>query len=204
MKRPEYVSACVTACKKAINDEYNFDIEKDLHDLFSRSGFTDGYFEDKRGRNMFGYREKENVQSATKELLHKYASIYEKEQSRFTVNFNFSGTIGENAVLKASCNGKQVEVKSENLCEAPINRPIAVERIVDALKKCGGTQFEAGKVDIIGEVDYSLPISALNNMRRSALEILENEFSGISERKLYASPIPTVISSKNERKIYCR
>ena len=204
MKRPEYVSACVTACKKAVNDQYNFDIEKDLHDLFSRSGFTDGYFESKLGRNMFGYREKENVQSATKELLHKYASIYEKEQSRFVVDFTFSGAIGENAVLKASCNGKTTQVKSENLCEAPINRPISVERIADALKKCGGTQFEAGKVDIIGEVDYSLPISALNNMRRSTLEILENKFLGTSERKLYASPIPTEISSKNERKTYCR
>ena len=204
MKRPEYVSACVTACKKAINDEYNFDIEKDLHDLFSRSGFTDGYFEDKRGQDMFGYREKENVQSATKELLHKYASIYEKEQSRFTVDFTFSGAIGKNAVLVANCNGKQVKITSENLCEAPINRPIAVERIVDSLKKCGGTQFEAGKVEIIGEVDYSLPISTLNNMRRSALEMLEKELLGVCERKLYSSPIPTEIGSQNERKIYCR
>lgn len=204
MKRPEYVSACVTACKKAINDEYNFDIEKDLHDLFSRSGFTDGYFEDKRGRDMFGYREKENVQSATKELLHKYASIYEKEQSRFTVDFKFSGAIGKSAILVAICNGKTVEITSENLCEAPINRPIAVERIVDSLKKCGGTQFEAGKVEIIGEVDYSLPISTLNNMRRSALEMLEKELLGVCERKLYSSPIPTEIGSQNERKIYCR
>lgn len=204
MKRPEYVSACVTACKKAVNDKYNFDIEKDLHDLFSRSGFTDGYFEDKRGRDMFGYREKENVQSATKELLHKYASIYEKEQSRFTVNFTFSGAIGKNAVLVAECNGKKVEIASEMLCEAPINRPIAVERIVDSLKKCGGTQFEAGKVDIIGDVDYSLPVSALNNMRRSALEMLENEFLGTITRKISPAPIQTEITSQNERKIYCR
>ena len=204
MKRPEYVSACVTACKKSINDEYNFDIEKDLHDLFSRSGFTDGYYEDKRGRQMFGYREKENVQSATKELLHKYSSIYEKEQSRFTVDFTFSGAIGTNATLTATCNGKKAEIKSEMLCEAPINRPISVERIVDSLKKCGGTQFEAGKIDIVGEVDYSLPISALNNMRRSALELLENEFSGKITRKLFSAPIPTQICSKNARKIYCR
>ena len=204
MKRPEYVSACVTACKKAINDEYNFDIEKDLHDLFSRSGFTDGYYADKRGRDMFGYREKENVQSATKELLHKYASVYEKEQSRFTVEFTFSGAIGKNAVLMASCNGHKVEIDSEMLCEAPINRPISTERIVDALKKCGGTQFEAGKIEILGEVDYSLPISALNMMRRTALEMLENEFLGVTERKLLSAPIPTEIGSQNERKIYCR
>ncbi len=204
MKRPEYVSACVTACKKSAEGKYNFDIEKDLHDLFSRSGFTDGYFLDKRGRDMFGYREKENVQSATKELLNKYASIYEKEQSRFTVNFTFSGAIGENAVLTAECNGHKAEVISEMLCEAPINRPISTERIVDALKKCGGTQFQAGKIDISGEVNYSLPVSTLNMMRRNALETLENEFSGTITRKLFPSPITTEIQSKNERKIYCR
>ena len=67
-------SAVVSACKKSIDDNYTTLIKKDLADLFSRSGFTDGYYENTLGRDMFGYREKENVQSATKELLSKYAS----------------------------------------------------------------------------------------------------------------------------------
>ena len=205
MKRPEYVSACVTACKKSLTDDYNFDTEKDLRDLFSRSGFTDGYYENKRGREMFGYREKENVQSATKDLLNKYASVYEKEQSRFTVDFTFSGEIGKNAILTADFNGFKAEVQSEMLCEAPVNRAVPVERITDALKKCGGTQFLAGKIEVLGEVDYSLPVSALNMMRRKALEMLENKISGTkSERSILPQPTPTDITSKNERKIYCR
>ncbi len=204
MKRPEYVSACVTACKKSIEGKYNFDIQKDLADLFSRSGFTDGYFADKRGRDMFGYREKENVQATTKDLLSKYASIYEKEQSRFDVTFTFKGEIGKKAILLATCNGVTVSVESEMLCEVPINRPISAERITDALKKCGGTQFNPITIDILGEVNYSLPVSALNLMRRNALELLENKFSAIGERKLFPSPIPTEIQSNSEHKIYCR
>lgn len=204
MKRPEYVSACVTACKSSIKNEYNFDMEKDLHDLFSRSGFTDGYFENNLGRNMFGYREKENVQSATKGLLHKYASIYEKEQSRFTVDFTFSGAIDKKALLVANCQGKSVQVESESPCEAPVNRPISVERITDALKKCGGTQFDADNITINGEIDYSLPVSAINNMRRSALESLQEALLGECNKKVFPSPVATEILSQNEGKVYCR
>ncbi len=204
MKRPEYVSAVVSACKKSIDDNYTTLVKKDLADLFSRSGFTDGYYENTLGRDMFGYREKENVQSATKELFAKYSSIYEKEQSRFNVNFTFSGKIGENATLTAECNEHTVSVQSEMLCEAPINRPIAPERIHDALSKCGGTQFNAQSIEIIGEVDYSLPVSALNSMRRSVLELLQNKIMGKIERKLCSPPISTNIISRNERKYYCR
>lgn len=204
MKRPEYVSAVVSACKKSLNDTYTSLVRKDLSDLFSRSGFTDGYYENELGRDMFGFREKENVQSATKELLSKYASIYEKEQPRFGVHFIFSGKIGEKATLTAACNGHTVSVESEMLCEAPINRPISIERIQDALNKCGGTQFTAENVEIKGEVDYSLPVSALNSMRRSALDSLTALIPGQSERKLCPPPIPTNILSENQRKYYCR
>lgn len=204
MKRPEYVSAAVKACKKAAKGEYNFETEKDLHDLFSRSGFTDGYFKGQLGREMFGHREKENVQSATKELLNKYAVNYEKEAPRYKVTFKFGGAIGEKACVTAECNGHSVKTESEMLCEAPINRPISADRIKDALSKCGGTQFEAENVEILGEVDYSLPVSALNSMRRAVLEMLENEISGKAERRLFPSPVPTEIPSENRREIYCR
>lgn len=204
MKRPEYVSAVVSACKKSINDSYTSLVRKDLADLFSRSGFTDGYYENMLGRDMFGYREKENVQSATKELFAKYASVYEKEQSRFNVKFTFTGKIGEKARLTAVYENYIAAVESEMLCEAPINRAIAEDRIVDALKKCGGTQFNAESVEIKGEIDYSLPVSALNQMRRKALDFLTQAIIGNTERKICPAPLPTTILSRNERKYYCR
>lgn len=204
MKRPEYVSAVVTACKKSISGDYDYTVKKDLSDLFSRSGFTDGYYKKQLGREMFGYREKENVQSATKELLSKYASVYDKEQGRFNVRFTLEGKIGEKAKLTAECNGSNASTESEMLCEAPINRPISEERIKDALSKCGGTQFNAENVEIIGDIDYSLPISALNSMRRTVLELLENKIAGKKERVLFPVPVPTNIQSDNYREFYCR
>ena len=204
MKRPEYVSAAVKACKKSIKNEYNFDTQKDLMDLFSRSGFTDGYYQGKMGRDMFGFREKENVQSATKDLLSKYAINYEKELPRYDISFEFSGKIGEKARLLAKYENHIAIAESETLCEAPINRPIAEERVIDALKKCGGTQFNAKSVEIKGDIDYSLPVSALNGMRRQALELLEKSILGESERTINEPPVASYISSDNERNVYLR
>jgi putative protease len=204
MKRPEYVSAAVKACKKSIKDEYNFDTQKDLADLFSRSGFTDGYYQNKLGKDMFGYREKENVQATTKDLLSKYSINYEKELPRYDVEFEFSGKIGEKAVVIAKYNNLIVKAESEMLCEAPINRPISSERVIDALSKCGGTQFNAKSVEINGEIDYSLPVSALNFMRRSAISMLEKEILGESERALNDAPLPSNAKSNNDKDIYLR
>ena len=204
MKRPEYVSAAVKACKKSIKDEYNFDTQKDLMDLFSRSGFTDGYYQYKHGRDMFGYREKENVKSATKDLLSKYSINYEKELPRYDISFEFSGKIGEKAKLQARYENHIAIVESEMLCEAPINRPIAEERIVDALKKCGGTQFNAKNVEICGNIDYSLPVSALNQMRRQALSILTQSILGESERIINEPSAPSSIDAYDDKLFYLR
>ena len=204
MKRPEYVSAAVKACKKSVTNEYNFDTQKDLMDLFSRSGFTDGYYQDKLGRQMFGYREKENVQSATKDLLNKYSINYEKELPRYDISFKFGGKIGEKARLIAKYENHIAIVESDVLCEAPINRPIAEDRIVDALKKCGGTQFNAAKVEITGEIDYSLPVSALKQMRRKALEFLTGAILGESERTINEPSAPSNIDAYNDKILYLR
>ncbi len=204
MKRPEYVSASVKACKRSLEKNYDHSSKKDLQDLFSRSGFTDGYFNNQLGRNMFGYREKENVQATTKELLSKYAVNYEREEARFDVDFEFSGKLGEKATLYAKCNGHTISVESDVVCEVPINRPLQSERVIDALKKCGGTQFQCKNVKIANELDFSIPISVLNSMRRSALEKLEQAISMREGRVLSSPPIPTDIKSGNLKKIYCR
>ena len=49
MKRPEYVAAAVTAVKHAIAGVLDPADEAQLQSVFSRSGFTDGYFTDQRG-----------------------------------------------------------------------------------------------------------------------------------------------------------
>ena len=64
MKRPEYIAAAVTAVKKAINDAYSIKDEIMLKSVFSRSGFTQGYFNNEMNRDMFGTMQKDDVVAA--------------------------------------------------------------------------------------------------------------------------------------------
>ena len=68
MKRPEYVAAAVTACKKSLAGESAAEYEHTLGAIFSRSGFTSGYYNGALGRDMFGVRRKEDV-TAAKDVL---------------------------------------------------------------------------------------------------------------------------------------
>ena len=62
MKRPEYAAAAVNACVQARAGE-PYDL-RNLQDVFSRSGFTDGYLDGRRDLSMFGYRRYEDVTAA--------------------------------------------------------------------------------------------------------------------------------------------
>lgn len=67
--------------------------------------------------------------------------------------------------------------------ETPLNRPMTREDIVSRLSKTGDTPFNFDFVECnIGENVY-MPVSALNSLRRSACEKLENAIENSLERE---------------------
>lgn len=177
MKRPEYVAAAVTAAKESLDGTYTAKRKSDLEALFSRSGFTKGYFEEKLGRAMFGTRQKENVQSATAELLKSYAKLYEKPQGVRKIDFFFTAEPVKPASLTATCCGEQVTVFSEMPCAVAEHRALDAESVQKQLKKCGGTVFYAGDIACEIKENPALPVSSINAMRRAAFEALESRFT---------------------------
>ena len=171
MKRPEYVSAAVTACKNTVNGTPDEKLSRSLQAVFSRSGFTKGYFEGKLGKDMFGIRTKENVEDASG-VLSGLGKLYEKENPLIPVDFSFIFLPDSPMILTASALGKTICVEGSTPQPA-INRAITLEELRDRLSKCGGTQFFAENV----EIDFSdgLFVSAgeLNALRRNALSAIE-------------------------------
>ncbi|MGB4627552.1 MAG: peptidase U32 family protein, partial [Erysipelotrichaceae bacterium] len=54
MKRPEYIAVATKCCREAVDNNYiDENLERQLKDIFSRSGFTDGYYKNQLGRDMF-------------------------------------------------------------------------------------------------------------------------------------------------------
>lgn len=171
MKRPEYVSAAVSAVKKAIDGKYTPSDEFMLRSVFSRSGFTDGYLNAKLGKNMFGTRQKEDVVSASNSVLKEIAKNYEKEVPLLPVNIDFVCKNGENALLKMTSGDKSVKVVGD-VPEKAINKPMTAESLTERLGKLGGTQFYANEVNITVDDSLILPASKINEMRREAVEKL--------------------------------
>lgn len=179
MKRPEYVAAAVTAVRKSRDGEVDSDMLQKLRSVFSRSGFTAGYFENNRGRDMFGTRQKEDVTAASSTLLKELSRLYEKEQPRFCVDFSLSIVEGENVSLSASSEGYNVFVSEDIVPEKAVSKPLTKESLADRIAKCGGTQFYAGKIEIDLDDGLIVPASVINNLRRLALEELENEMKSV-------------------------
>lgn len=182
MKRPEYVSAAVTACRESLDGEYSDGRKEELKALFSRSGFTKGYYEAKLGRDMFGFRQKENVTAATNDLLKKYAKIYEKETAVHTVDFVFTAHQNEQPALSAKTEDITAFVSTDITCEQAINKPLTAQKVIAQLQKCGGTVFNAGEIECEIDENISIPLSVINSMRR---EILAELADKITERKEY-------------------
>ncbi len=192
MKRPEYVAAAVTAVRKNRDGENDSDILQKLRAVFSRSGFTDGYFENRRGIEMFGTRQKDDVVAAGNELLKELSRLYEKEQPRFAVDFFITVVENERVSLSASCEGKSVFVSQDVFPEKAINKPLTAEGLKERLSKCGGTQFYVKSVEAQLDDGLIVPASVINNLRRTALEELENKLKTV---KHHAFTEPTVSES---------
>ena len=195
MKRPEYVAAAVTACRSALDGEYDADKENVLRSVFSRSGFTDGYFTGRRA-DMFGTRQKEDVVAA-KEVLKDLSHLYDNENPLVPVTVDFSCERGKNAVLTVATDEKTVTVTGA-VPEAAINKPMTTESVSARLSKFGGTQYYAHSVNI--KLDDGLIISAgvLNGMRRDAVEKL-NAVSDIEYKKL---PLPILSMTEHRAEPY--
>lgn len=169
MKRPEYVAAAVTSCKKAIDGEYTAYDENTLKSVFSRTGFTDGYFTGER-KDMFGTRQKEDVVAA-KDVLKELSHLYDNENPLVPIDIEFVCKANRKAELTARALGKEATVVGA-VPETAINKPMTEESVTSRLAKFGNTQFYLNNITVDLDDGLILPASVINSMRREAVEIL--------------------------------
>ena len=168
LKRPEYVAAAVTACRQSLAGEVP-DLET-LQSVFSRSGFTDGYYTGQRDLTMFGTRTREDAAAAA-EVLGKLSALTRNEVGRLPVDMVLTMAPGEPATLAVTDGTHRVEVAGE-VPQTALTRPTDEELARRALEKCGGTPFYLQNLTChIGE-GLMLPLSALNRLRAAALTAL--------------------------------
>ncbi len=173
MKRPEYVASAVTACKNALNNkDYNKDL---LKAVFSRSGFTDGYLMDKRNSDMFGYRSKDDVVSATNDVFKELQNLYKTDTPATPIDMCFSIS-KEQTVLETTANDITVTAITDG-GEIPINKPLSFELCEKNLKKLGGTPYFLRDLKFNNPDNLTLSLSVINALRRECVEKLDNELN---------------------------
>ncbi len=171
LKRPEYVAAAVTACREALAGKTP-DLAA-LSAVFSRSGFTDGYYTGERDLRMFGVRSREDV-AATAEVLSSLGALTRNEVGRVPVTMELTLKEREPVRLSVSDGSRTVTVTGD--CpEKAENRPTDEALCQRALEKCGGTPFTLSSLTCRLEEGLRLPQSALNRLRKEALEALAAE-----------------------------
>lgn len=188
MKRPEYVAAAVTVCDKAMKGEdISAELWQDLEAVFSRSGFTDGYYTAKRGREMFGTRNYEDV-IRQKPVLKRLELLYQKERQSVEVSMHLTAAPGAPTVLTVcDADGHTVTAVGEP-SELAHTMATSADKVITQLTKTGGTPFAATATVTLGK-DVMLPVSAVNALRRDALSQLEMARATVENRAVCDAPI---------------
>ena len=198
MKRPEYVAVIteIYSRLKRENRPATAQEEQTLALAFSRSGFTDGYWQGKTGPAMFGTRP-ENTPDP-KELFAQARERYEKEDKRLVpVTFTAAIQAGVPASLTAADRDGHTVTVTGDVPQAARSRALTGQEVESRLAKTGGTAFTCTHTDVqVGE-NLNLPASALNALRRAALEELAACRTAVPQRR--ELPLPTLTGDRGPK-----
>ena len=169
MKRPEYVAAAVTALREA--REGSTPDTSALRAVFSRSGFTDGYYTGER-QGLFGVREKDDV-IAAKSVLPELQELYRKQDHPVDLDIAVKLKAGEPVEGKGTdSDGNTVTVYGD--IPVPALKKAADRELLERqLSKLGDTVYALRSLDCICDGVSTLPASALNAVRRELAEKLD-------------------------------
>ncbi len=161
MKSPEYVSAITAAYAGAKRGEaYSSETENYLAGVFSRSGFTDGYFTDRLGKEMFGTRS---------ETVHR-VDLPTKEYSRLALDVTVRPVSDEQLLCTAVCGSYSAEGVLP-VSEAR-NRATTEDEIRNAFGALGNTAYYLQSFSVQLPENSFVPVSAVKSLRRELLDRL--------------------------------
>ena len=198
MKRPEYVSAATAACRQAVDNGFiDPQLFKTLQDVFSRSGFTDGYYNGALGRDMFGIRTKDDVIAAgdTYSYLHE---LYRAERQSIGIKM-CAEVIKDKPMSLAITDGINTVTVSGDVPQAAKNKSVEKKGVIDNLTKLGNTPYYCEDISVKLDDGLFVAASALNALRREVVEQLNTKRARIVINE-YTLPSFDSISYLNGKK----
>ena len=180
MKAPEY-TAGVTAVYRKYIDQYlqNGQIhvspkdEKRLEDLYLRSGKQEGYLHQHNGKDMVSVTSPA-YGKVSEEEKKRVSEKYLAEKKAIPVEMHARIFVGEPLQLTVQAKGQKVIQKGAP-ADAASKRAMSSEQFAEKFSKTGGTLFSVS--DCYADTDdlSFVPVSALNDLRRNALDKLKKK-----------------------------
>ena len=179
MKRAEYVAGVTDVYRRRI-DEYLENPQKKrevppqdrklLSTLYVRSGLGNGYLKKHNGRDMITLDQPGYAGCEEGELTEIRSRILERTME-LPVSLTAELEAGKPFRLTARAGKETVCLEGEMVQQAQ-KRPLGEEEVRRQLAKTGGSGFRAEKITVRMEGEVFLPVKAINELRRSALEKL--------------------------------
>ena len=201
MKRAEYVAITTRIYKDAAQGKPVTDQQiKALRKVFSRQGFTDGYYKGKIGADMFGTRQDEEQD---RKLFAAARATYEhSETQRVTVAMEMSVRYGYPTTLTAiDKDGNWAQVQGD-MPELAVSRPLDQAALALRLSKSGGTPYAVSDVSLELEEGLILSAASVNAMRREVLDRLSALRGQVPETRTGVFSQPPVYTSVSGQPVY--
>ena len=170
MKRPEYVAA-VTGVYRTALDSGNVTREmlQTLSLAFNRQGFTDGYYTGRPGAAMFGVREDRYDDN---KWLQQIRQSYETAENALVgVRMDCVISVDGSSLTVTDPQGRSCRVTGA-VPEMARSLPLTEDVVSSRLTKTGGTPYFCVESNVQIDPGLTLSASAINTMRRDALNQL--------------------------------
>lgn len=189
MKTPEYAAGVVSIYRKYMDsylDGSRIPVEKKdiraLLELGNRGGFTNGYYYHHNDSDML---------SGESASHNKSEGVLQDNIRREYVDTELKEKIKGKLILNKECLAK-IEVQYEkikvsyqgDMVLVAQNRPLTKEVVTEKITKTGNTPFVFENLEVTMDDDIFMPVNQLNQLRRGALEALEEALLKPYERTL--------------------
>ncbi len=172
--------------KTAQNKEWHVD-PQDLYALsqyFDRGGFTSHYLIGHNGRDMMALKEKAKLRTPDQALMKETEKKYLGQELKEKVSGIVTICTGDHAMMSLECGSVYVEAISKELVSPALKRPLMEADVQKQFRKMGGTPFQLDNLQVFLSEDAFMPVQAMNELRREALEKLEQAILEAGRRKL--------------------
>lgn len=189
MKTPEYAAGVVSIYRKYMDsylDGSRIPVEKKdiraLLELGNRGGFTNGYYYHHNDSDMLSgesasHNKSEGVLQDNIRREYVDTELKEKIKGKLILNKECPAKIEvQYGKIKVSYQGDMVLVAQ--------NRPLTEEVVTEKITKTGNTPFVFENLEVTMDDDIFMPVNQLNQLRRGALEALEEALLKPYERTL--------------------